>query len=207
MSGEKPAVRQVIVVEGRYDRAAVLRAVDATVAETGGFRLFHDRARIRYFRELALRRGIILLPDSDGAGAVIRGKLRGMLGEDCEILEAYVPRVEGKERRKDRASRAGLLGVEGMSPEVILRALERCGADFGGGGRFSGGISKADLAALGLSGGTGSAARRHALQERLGLPAELSSNALLDALNAMMTKEELARMLSAGPEEAEKEEP
>ena len=197
MNGDKPCVRQVIVVEGRYDRAAVLRAVDATVVETGGFHLFHDRERLEYFRKLAETRGVVLLTDSDGAGLVIRGKLRGMLGEKCEILQAYVPRVAGKERRKARPSKAGVLGVEAMDPETILKALQNCGADLGSGGRYRGGITKADLCALGLSGGTDSAERRRALQARLGLPRELSANALLDALNATTTLRELRELLES----------
>ncbi len=195
MSEEKPCVRQVIVVEGRYDRAAVLRAVDATVVETGGFHLFHDREQLEYFRMLAEKRGVILLTDSDGAGLVIRGKLRGMLGENCEILQAYVPRIPGKERRKDHPSRAGVLGVEAMDRETILLALRNCGADFGSSGRHRGGITKADLYDLGLSGTSESAARRLELQAALDLPRELSSNALLDALNATMTLEELRVLL------------
>ncbi len=195
MNREKPCVRQVIVVEGRYDRAAVLRAVDATVVETGGFRLFHDRERLEYFRKLAETRGIVLLTDSDGAGLVIRGKLRGMLGEKCEILQAHVPSVSGKERRKAHPSKAGILGVEAMDPETILAALKNCGADLGSGGRFRGGITKADLCALGLSGGPDSATRRRELQTRLGLPREMSSNALLDALNATMTIREVLELL------------
>ncbi len=195
MNGEKPCVRQVIVVEGRYDRAAVLRAVDATVVETGGFHLFHDRERLEYFRKLADARGVVLLTDSDGAGLVIRGKLRGMLGQKCEILQAFVPRVEGKERRKTRPSKAGVLGVEAMDRETIISALRNCGADLGEGGRFRGGITKADLCALGLSGGPDSSARRRELQKCLGLPREMSSNALLDALNATMTIRELRDLL------------
>jgi len=195
VSGAKPAVRQVIVVEGRYDRAAVLQAVDAAVVETGGFHGLKDRESLAYLRKLAAQRGVILLTDSDGAGQLIRGKLRGMLGE-AEVLNAYIPDVYGKERRKAKPSKEGKIGVEGMPAAVILDALQRCGADFGEGGRARGGITKADLYALGLSGGGGSGEKRLALQTALGFPGRLSANGFLDALNALFTLEELKNMLA-----------
>ena len=195
MSGETPAVRQVIVVEGRYDKAAVLRAVDAAVVETGGFHGLNDRQTLQYLRKLARERGVILLTDSDGAGQLIRGRLRGLLGE-AEVLSAYIPDVYGKERRKAKPSKEGKIGVEGMPPEVILAALKRAGADFGEGGRRRGGITKADLYALGLSGGGGSGDRRLALQSALGFPQRLSANGFLDALNALFTLEELKKVLA-----------
>ena len=195
MSGAKPAVRQVIVVEGRYDKAAVLRAVDAAVVETGGFHGLNDRETQQYLRKLAHERGVILLTDSDGAGQVIRGRLRSLLGE-AEVLSAYIPDVYGKERRKAKPSKEGKIGVEGMPPDVILAALQRAGADFGEGGRREGGITKADLYALGLSGGEESAVRRAALQSALGFPQRLSANGFLDALNALFTLEELKEILA-----------
>ena len=194
MNGAKPAVRQVIVVEGRYDKAAVLQAVDAAVVETGGFHGMKDGETLGYLRKLAKERGVILLTDSDGAGQLIRGKLQGMLGE-AEVLQAYIPDVYGKERRKAKPSKEGKIGVEGMPREVILESLRRCGADFGCGGRREGGITKADLYALGLSGGQESAGRRSALQAALGLPQRLSANGFLDALNAMFSLDELRDIL------------
>lgn len=49
----KPRVKEVIVVEGRYDRNALLQAVDATVVETGGFSVFNDREKLAFLRRLA----------------------------------------------------------------------------------------------------------------------------------------------------------
>ena len=117
----KPRVRQVIVVEGRYDKNALLQVVDAVIVETGGFSVFHDREKLAYLRRLAAARGVILMTDPDGAGFVIRNHLKGVLPPE-QILQAYVPNVYGKERRKRKGGKEGKLGVEGMPPAVLLEA-------------------------------------------------------------------------------------
>ena len=91
----KPRIREVIVVEGRYDRNTLLQAVDASVVEVGGFALFNDREKMAYLRALAEKRGLILLTDPDGAGFVIRNRLKSCLPPD-KIKQAYVPDVYGK---------------------------------------------------------------------------------------------------------------
>ena len=111
----KPRVRQVIVVEGRYDKNALSQVVDAVIVETGGFSVFHDREKLAYLRRLAAARGVILMTDPDGAGFVIRNHLKGVLPPE-QILQAYVPDVYGKERRKRKGGKEGKLGVEGMPP-------------------------------------------------------------------------------------------
>ena len=127
MPEQKPRIREVIVVEGRYDRNALSQVVDALIFETGGFGIFHHPEKIEALRMLAEQRGLIILTDSDGAGFVIRNKLKGLLPQE-RIRQAYVPAVEGKEKRKAKPSRQGLLGVEGMRPEALLEALRRAGA-------------------------------------------------------------------------------
>ena len=107
----KPRVRQVIVVEGRYDKNALSQVVDAVIVETGGFSVFHDREKLAYLRRLAAARGVILMTDPDGAGFVIRNHLKGVLPPE-QILQAYVPDVYGKERRKRKGGKEGKLGVE-----------------------------------------------------------------------------------------------
>ena len=195
----RPRVRELIVVEGRYDKNALLQAVDAAVLETGGFGIFKDRELAAFLRRLAAERGVIVLTDSDGAGFVIRNHLKGILPKG-QVKHAYIPDVPGKERRKARPGREGKLGVEGMAPAVLLEALRRCGATFldGDGQRSGAGgapITKADLLELGLA-GPGSAARRQALQRRLGLPQRLTANGLLEALNLLYTREALEREIS-----------
>lgn len=186
----KPRVKEVVVVEGRYDRNTLLQAVDAAVVEVGGFSLFHDREKVAYLRALAEKRGIILLTDADSAGFVIRNHLKGWLPPE-KVKQAYIPDVYGKEKRKRRPGKEGKLGVEGMTPQVLTDALRRAGATFEGedAPRRSAGITKADLLNKGLI-GPGSAERRATLQRELGLPARLTANGLLEALDLLLTREE-----------------
>ena len=183
---------RVIVVEGRYDKNTLSQVVDATVVTLGGFAVFNDREKLAFLRRLALERGLIVLTDSDGAGFVIRNYLKGALPRDL-VKQAYIPDIHGKERRKRAPGKEGKLGVEGMRPQVLLESLRRAGATFLDEEDQSTApkepITKADLFALGLTGGTGSAARRQALLRQLDLPEHLTPNALLEALNLLYTRE------------------
>ena len=185
-------VREVIVVEGRYDKNALSQVVDATIITLGGFAVFNDREKLSFLRRLAEERGLIVLTDSDGAGFVIRNYLKGALPKD-QVKQAYIPDIHGKERRKRAPGKEGKLGVEGMKPAVLLEALRRAGATFEAGETAAGSmgdpITKADLFALGLTGGTDSAARRQALLKRLDLPEHLTPNGMLEALNLLYSRE------------------
>ena len=185
-------IKEVIVVEGRYDKNTLSQVVDATVVTLGGFAVFNDREKLAFLRRLALERGLIVLTDSDGAGFVIRNYLKGALPRD-QVKQAYIPDIHGKERRKRVPGNEGKLGVEGMRPQVLLESLRRAGATFLDEEDQSTApkepITKADLFALGLTGGTGSAARRQALLRQLDLPEHLTPNALLEALNLLYTRE------------------
>ena len=186
----KEKIREVIVVEGRYDKNALLQVVDATVVETGGFGVFNDKEKLAFFRRLAETRGLILLTDSDGAGFVIRNYLKGALPKD-KVKQAYVPDIYGKERRKQKAGKEGKLGVEGMRPEVLLQALRRCGATFEGAENNAphAAITKADMMEKGLV-GPNSEQKRKELLQKLQLPGHMTANALLEALNLLLTREE-----------------
>ena len=185
-------IKEVIVVEGRYDKNTLSQVVDATVVTLGGFAVFNDREKLAFLRRLALERGLIVLTDSDGAGFVIRNYLKGALPRDL-VKQAYIPDIHGKERRKRAPGKEGKLGVEGMRPQVLLESLRRAGATFldeeDQNTALKEPITKADLFALGLTGGTGSAARRQALLRQLDLPEHLTPNALLEALNLLYTRE------------------
>lgn len=189
------SVREVIVVEGRYDKNTLSQVVDAVIIETSGFGIFNDREKQRLLRRMAQQRGLIVLTDSDGAGFVIRNFIKGCVDPSL-VKHAYIPEIAGKERRKSVPGKEGKLGVEGMRPEVLLNALRRAGATMesaqaaGENAR----ISKADMLARGLTGGEGSQARRRALMRALDLPEKLSTTALLDVLNAVMTREEFMSM-------------
>ena len=191
-------VRQAIVVEGRYDRNTLRQLVDAVVFETRGFGIMHDPELLELLRLAAGTRGLIILTDSDGAGFVIRNYLKGALPKEG-VLHAYIPDLPGKEKRKRQPGREGLLGVEGMTPEILLRALRDCGADLSDAPASQPRgpeITKADLYALGLSGTDGAAARRDAAKKALGLPAHLSANGFLDALRLLFTRAELEAFLA-----------
>lgn len=196
MSAPRRRVRQVIVVEGKYDAIRVQSAVEATVIPTDGFRIFRDGETASLLRRLAAARGLIVLTDSDGAGALIRGHLAGLIPPE-QLRMAYVPPIPGKERRKRAPSKEGLLGVEGIDNATVLQALERAGAVFEGEDvppPASMNLKKSDLSEWGLTGGPDSAARRLWLQQRLGLPAHLSANRLLEVINATVTPPEWAAL-------------
>jgi len=189
-------IKEVIVVEGRYDKNTLSQIVDTTIIETSGFGIFSDKEKLELLRKLASKRGIIILTDSDGAGFVIRNYLKSAIPPN-NIKNAYIPDVSGKERRKHSPSKEGKLGVEGMAPEVLIQALKRAGATFEDGSEYErkGRITKSDLYELGLSGKEGAAERRRRLMEKLGLPEKLSTDSLLDILNALYDREELLSLL------------
>ena len=191
-------IKEAIVVEGRYDKIALEPLVDTAIFTTEGFGIFHDPERMALLRAVAEKRGLIVLTDADGAGLLIRNRLRGSI-DPKYLKHAYIPDIPGKERRKARPSKEGTLGVEGMSVDVLRAALERAGAtpDFG----EAEPVTKADLFALGFSGGAGSSGRRLALQRALGLPKNLSANALLEAVNSLYSREEFLAAAEALQEE------
>ena len=158
--------------------------------ELGGFAIFNNAQKLSLLRRLAKERGIVLFTDPDGAGFVIRNRVKGAI-TNGRVLQAYAPDVYGKEKRKRVGGKEGKLGVEGMAGSVILDALHRAGATFAGEKAADRGepITKADLMDRGLVGG-GSAARRAALIKGLEFPEHLSANALLEVLNLLYTKDE-----------------
>lgn len=192
-------IKQAIVVEGKYDQNTLLQLVDATIFQTRGFGVMHDKALLELLRKAARTTGLIIFTDSDGAGFVIRNFLKGALPKEG-VLHAYIPDIPGKEKRKRAPGKEGLLGVEGMTKEILLSALENAGADLGGEAAKKPGdtITKFDLYTAGLSGRPDSAAKRAALLEKLRFPAHMSANALLDALNLLYTREEFLALFEDG---------
>lgn len=189
-------IREAIVVEGRYDRNTLSQIVDAPILETNGFGIFKDKKQMELLRKVANLRGLIVFTDSDGAGFVIRNHLKSSIDGRC-LKHAYIPDIPGKERRKSAPGREGKLGVEGMSPEIILEALRRAGATIEGeDAPTRNAITKQDLVELGLSGGTNSAERRQKLLRKLDLPEHMSANAMLQALNLLYSLEELEQFVN-----------
>ena len=192
---DQKKLRQAVVVEGKYDQNTLRQLVDTAVFATNGFADMKDPALLRLLRHAAQTTGLIILTDSDGAGFLIRNTLKGMLPKEG-VLHAYIPDIPGKERRKAAPGKEGLLGVEGMRPEIILQALRDAGGEFEDSCEqpTREPITKQDFFALGLSGKPDSAARRGVLLKELDLPAHMSANALLQAVNTLFSREEfLAR--------------
>ena len=188
-------IREAIVVEGRYDKNTLSQVVDAPIFQTNGFSIMKDPEQTELLRSVAKRRGLIVFTDSDGAGFVIRNYLKSAIPPEY-LKHAYIPDMPGKEHRKRSPGKEGLLGVEGMRPDVIVECLKRAGATFvGEEGIYTSNITKVDLVELGLSGGKDSSRKRLALLKHLQLPAHMSANAMLQALNLLCSKEELTIVL------------
>ena len=187
-------IRQAIIVEGKYDKIKLSSLVKAVIIQTNGFQIFKDAELLGLIRYYAKTTGILILTDSDRAGFKIRNYLRGAIPEG-DIRNIYIPDVFGKERRKEKPSAEGKLGVEGMEADVLREAFRKAGVltDEAPAGDP---ITKTDLYLAGLSGTPDCAERRRALQQRLGLPSMLSASSLLEVLNAMMSREEFLTMVS-----------
>lgn len=181
-------IPNTIIVEGKYDREKILTVARAHIITTDGFGIFKADEKAAFLRRLAEKKPIIVLTDSDGAGLVIRNYIHSVLPRE-KIIDLYIPEIKGKEKRKTEPSKAGLLGVEGMSAEWLTAAL----APFSGGGpvveKY---VTKTDFYLLGLSGGENSAEKRKILARELSLPTNLSCSALLDAINLLIPPDVLS---------------
>ncbi|MBR2108744.1 MAG: DUF4093 domain-containing protein [Ruminococcus sp.] len=190
------SIKEAVIVEGRYDKIKLSEVIDTPVIETGGFRIFKDKEKQNLIRKIAEERGILILTDSDSAGFVIRNFLKGSVPEE-KIKHAYIPQLKGKEKRKSEVSKEGLLGVEGVSAEIIADAVRKSGATILGEKNEikMSCITKQDLYELGLTGKENSAVLREKLLKKLGLPTYLSTNAMLSALNCLYSLEELKELI------------
>ena len=190
-------IKEAIVGEGRYDKNTLSQIVDAPILETAGFGIFKDKHQLALLRKGAEKRGLIVFTDSDGAGFVIRSHIKSAIPGKY-LKHAYIPDIPGKEKRKAAPGKEGKLGVEGMTPEVILTALRNAGATLEGEDASAPrGITKQDLMELGLSGGSNAGEKRKALQKKLNLPEHMSANAMLQALNLLYTLEELTEIVKS----------
>ena len=182
-------VKEIIIVEGAYDKIRLSSFIDGIIFVTGGFSIMQDQDKINGLAKMVESSGGVILTDSDSAGFRIRNFLKQKLPG---VKHAYIPDIPGKEKRKSKPGAEGIMGVEGMTEEVIIKALEDAGCEIGNSqSAVRNKITKTDLYALGLSGRENSLALRCKLQERLGLPAKLSANMLCDVLSRVTTLEEL----------------
>lgn len=190
-------IREAIVVEGRYDKNTLAQIVDAPILETAGFGIFKNKEQMDLLRRVAKERGLIVFTDSDGAGFVIRNRIKSAIPAS-QLKHAYIPDIYGKEKRKSAPGKEGKLGVEGMNPQVILEALRRAGATFEEepAQTPTPKITKQDLMELGLSGGPDASERRKKLLKACRFPEHMSANAMLQALNLLYTLEEVQDLVS-----------
>ena len=189
-------VREAIVVEGRYDKNTLSQVVDAPIFQTNGFGIMKDKELVALLRCVAEKRGLVVFTDSDGAGFVIRNFIKSAIPAKY-LKHAYIPDIPGKEKRKAAPGKEGILGVEGMTPQVIIDCLVNAGATIDGECMVAQPheITKQDFAQWGLSGGKDSSRMRACLQEKLNLPKHMSCNALLQAVNVLYTKEQIFQII------------
>lgn len=195
---------QAVIVEGKYDKITLENIIDATIIPTNGYRIFKDTKKRALIRLLAQKRGLIVITDSDSAGGIIRSHLKQICPEGT-ITNVYVPQLVGKEKRKSKPSKQGLLGVEGLDKQTIIDALNRSGIKSGE--RLSKSdrqITKTDLFTLRLSGGENSALLRERLALYLKLPSNLSANAFLDCINAIYEYNEFLEAVKLWQQEEDK---
>lgn len=212
----KIRLKETVIVEGRYDRIRLSELIASPMIETGGFRVFKDKEKQELIRAVAKRRGILVMTDVDSAGFVIRNFLRGIVPQE-QILHAYIPTIKGKEKRKQEASKEGILGVEGIDRDALIDAIRNSGAHIinslplvkGGGSEHADSeglqnctsdsenlsITKTDFFDYGLSGCANAAVHRQEVLSSLGLPTYLTTNAMISALNCLFTKDEFEQYL------------
>ncbi len=187
-------LKQAVVVEGKYDKIKLSSIIDAVIIETNGYRIFKDREKLELIRYYAMKTGIIIMTDSDSAGFKIRNFIKGAVTEG-NIINVYIPDIFGKEKRKEKPSCEGKIGVEGMNKVIIFRSLEQAGVMNCEETESCDKISKTDLFELGLSGRMNSSEMRRTLLKKLELPQLLSASSMLDVLNTMMNKAELEELM------------
>ena len=190
-------VREVVVVEGRYDKIRLSSLLDATIITTEGFGIFKNKEKQAMLRRMAAERGLLLMTDSDSAGFVIRNFLRGCVPAH-QLRHVYIPQLAGKEARKTERSKEGLLGVEGMDTQTLLAALERAGVTVDGNAKkekepFC--LDKQRLFEDGLVGAKNSTELRSRLAAELGLPSTMTANALIEAINILCDEREYSEAL------------
>lgn len=185
-------IKQAVIVEGKYDKIKLEQILDAVIIQTDGFGIFKDKQKQKFIRTLAEKKGILILTDSDSAGFVIRSFLSGIVSPEY-ITHAYIPDILGKEKRKSEASKEGKLGVEGVSNEVILKALETAGiigeqTDSDAAEKKQ--VTKTDLYNDGICGKSNSLEKRRKLLKVLNLPERTSANSMLKIINTFLSYED-----------------
>ena len=191
---KKLSIPYPIIVEGKYDRLRLIEICSADIITTDGFSIFKKNERLALLKKLSERTPIILLTDSDGAGKLIRSHITSAIPRD-RLIQLYIPKIEGKEKRKDNPSAEGTLGVEGMEFDLLYELLSPFEDENAYLTQLQNPLSKTDFYIDGLSGGDNSAQKRAELAKKLGLPDDMTANALLAALKILITYEEYLKLV------------
>ncbi len=181
---EKPRLCRPVLVEGKYDKIKLDSLFDATVITCDGFALFRQKDKIAMLRRIAKEKGLLVLTDPDGGGIQIRAFLRGALPKDC-VTHLYVPKIKGKEKRKETASKEGYLGVEGMDADRLRALLAPYTESADKKEEGTQPLTRVRLYADGFSGGAGAKEKRASLLAALDLPTDLPANAMTEAINLL----------------------
>lgn len=184
-------IKYPIIVEGKYDKIKLDSILDAKIITTDGFGIFNNKEKLNLIRQLAKKDKLILLTDSDGGGHLIRSHIKTAIPSD-KLINLYIPRIEGKEKRKNAPSKEGVLGVEGIDADKLREMLLPYSNE--GEEKSHSEITKADFYALGLSGREDSRIKRERLLANLGFPLNMSPNAMLQAMQMLFSKEEFEKL-------------
>lgn len=194
MEKNKLCLKFPVLVEGKYDKIRLSNIISSSVITLGGFSVFKDKEKIALIRRLIAQKGIIILTDSDNAGMLIRNKLKGMFNSG-KIINVYVPRIKGKEKRKDKPSKEGIIGVEGISDELIRSLLVGFSVESDTKNESGADVTNAEFFADGFSGRSDSENMRKLLAKELALPENMTSKALLEAINMLINRSEYDRAI------------
>lgn len=192
MEENKLILKYPVLVEGKYDKIRLSNIISSLVITLGGFAVFNDKEKLALLRRMSTQKGMIVLTDSDQAGMFIRNKLKGMINP-AQLIHVYVPRIQGKEKRKEKSSKEGILGVEGIDDTVIRSILEKFSSSETDNMETSAEVTNAEFFADGFSGGNDSTERRKLLSKELSLPENMTSKSLLEAINLLVSRSEYER--------------
>lgn len=181
-----------VIVEGKYDKIKLSSVISSPIITTDGFGIFNNREKAALIRKLAEAGGVIVITDSDGAGLVIRNRIKS-IASGCRVENIYIPQICGKEKRKEHPSKEGYLGVEGMDVELLKKLLEKYITSESQDTRK---VTKTDMYFMGLCGGENASFIRSKVCRELDLPHDMSANALCEAVNMLYSYDILAQTVN-----------
>ena len=209
-------IKETIIVEGKHDKIKLKSVVDANIITTDGFRIYKNKEKQALIRNIAEKTGIIIITDSDTAGRKIRNFIKNCVksgegGEDnkdnknsekseldiLNIVNIYIPKVPGKEKRKTKASKENLIGVEGTDRDKLLGILNKFGINDTDNtdNTEKKKITKIDFYNDKITGHENSSEKRKYLCDALNIP-YMSANSLIETLNILIDYGEYKKIMS-----------